>query len=140
MENARLVSGSRLPVCRLESSRIIVRLPEHSDAQAIAEFFTHNAEHLAVFSPAPNAFCDAAFWRLRIETIRQEFANDRSCRAFVFDRDDARVIGTANLSEFVRGPFQAAYLGYSLAKSCEGKGIMQARQRFRATVSTVAHQ
>lgn len=111
--------------CLLAGPRVIVRLPELKDAQAIAEYFAENATHLAVFSPAPPEFSDADFWRLRIETVRQQFVNDQSCKTFLFERDTARVIGTANLSEFVRGPFQAAYLGYSVAKAREGQGLMR---------------
>jgi ribosomal-protein-alanine N-acetyltransferase len=111
--------------CRLEGARVIVRLPEQRDAHAIAQYFTENAHHLAESSPYPREYCDSAFWQLRVETIHRQFLDDRSCNTFVFERDDASVIGTANLSEFVRGPFQAAYLGYSVAKVREGQGLMR---------------
>ncbi|MBV8460222.1 MAG: GNAT family N-acetyltransferase [Candidatus Eremiobacteraeota bacterium] len=110
--------------CRLASTRVIVRLPEQRDAQAIARYFGENAQHLAVFSPAPPEYADPALWRVRIETMRRQYADGDSCLTFLFDLDDAQVIGTANLSEFVRGPFQAAYLGYSVAKAREGQGLM----------------
>ena len=110
--------------CRLAGTRVIVRLPEQRDAQAIARYFGENAQHLAVFSPAPPEYADPALWRVRIETMRRQYADGDSCLTFLFDLDDAQVIGTANLSEFVRGPFQAAYLGYSVAKAREGQGLM----------------
>jgi ribosomal-protein-alanine N-acetyltransferase len=111
--------------CVLAGGRVIVRLPELRDAPAIANYFGENATHLAEFSPAPPEYSSSAFWRLHVETVRQQFFNDHACKTFVFERDDESVIGTANLSEFVRGPFQAAYLGYSVAKAREGQGFMR---------------
>jgi ribosomal-protein-alanine N-acetyltransferase len=110
--------------CRLEGTRVIVRLPEQRDAPAIVRYFSENAHHLAEFSPAPPEYADPALWKLRIETMRRQFHDDASCLTFLFERDDTTVIGTANLSEFIRGPFQAAYLGYSVAKAREGQGLM----------------
>jgi [ribosomal protein S5]-alanine N-acetyltransferase len=110
--------------CNLRGERLVVRLPETRDAAAIASYFTRNARHLHAFSPAPAQFADAAFWQLRIPAHRQELLDDRSCKTFIYETDDATVIGAANLSEFVRGPFQAAYLGYSLSESHQGYGFM----------------
>jgi [ribosomal protein S5]-alanine N-acetyltransferase len=103
-----------------------VRLPEQRDADHIAAYYTRNKRHLAEFSPVPDELCSAGFWHTRVEQVRHEFLDDRSCKTFIFDRDDTTVIGTATLSEFVRGPFQAGYLGFSLAEERQGQGLMHA--------------
>jgi ribosomal-protein-alanine N-acetyltransferase len=104
-----------------------VRLPERRDAESIAAYYTSNRQHLAESSPVLRAeIFMPGFWRLRIETLRREFVDDRSCCTFIFLTDDSTVIGSASLSEFVRGPFQAAYLGYSLAHERQGRGMMHA--------------
>jgi len=38
--------------------------------------------------------------------------------------EDDALLGWANLSEIVRGVFQACYLGYSLAAAVQGRGYM----------------
>ena len=43
---------------------------------------------------------------------------------FVFARDDREVIGSINLNAFVRGYFQACYLGYAVAERHQKKGLM----------------
>jgi len=118
------MSAERPSACRLLGHQVIVRLPETRDAAAIASYYATNGRHLGEFSPAPGHFADTAFWLLRIPTYRQEFLDDRACKTFLYEPDDATVIGAANLSEFVRGPFQAAYLGYSLSGTHQGRGIM----------------
>lgn len=111
--------------CRLFGERLIVRIPEQSDIAIIARYFRENEAHLAEFSPYPKEFRSDEFWRLQVDLQQREFASDRSCKTFLFDKNDATVIGSANLSEFVRGAFQAAYLGYTLAKNKQGQGLMQ---------------
>jgi ribosomal-protein-alanine N-acetyltransferase len=110
--------------CRLLGKRLIVRLPEQRDAPSIAQYFSDNEQHLAEFFPVSRDFCTADFWRIRIESQRREFEDGRSCKTFLFEDDDVTAIGSANLSEIVRGPFQAGYLGYSIARTRQGRGFM----------------
>jgi [ribosomal protein S5]-alanine N-acetyltransferase len=110
--------------CRLTGARLIVRLPEGRDATSIAKFYSDNERHFAEFSPVPHEMCSVGFWEMRIDTQREDFLDGRSCKTFVFEPGDRTVIGVANLGEFIRGPFQAAYLGYSLARSKQGQGLM----------------
>ncbi len=119
--------------CSLVDDRVVVRLPEQRDADHIAAYYMRNERHLAEFLTVPKELCSAGFWRMRIESVRREFLDDRSCKTFIFDRDDATVIGAATLSEFVRGPFQAAYLGYSLAQERQGQGLMHAALKLLLT-------
>jgi len=110
--------------CRLTGARLIVRLAERRDAPGIAKFYSDNERHFAEFSPVPHELCGVAFWEVRVDTQRRDFLDGRSCKTFLFEPDDRTVIGVANLGEFVRGPFQAGYLGYSLARSKQGQGLM----------------
>ena len=47
-------------------------------------------------------------------------------RLVLFERHRPKgaVVGVCNFSNFVRGPFQACYLGYSLDHRFEGRGLM----------------
>ena len=109
----------------LEGARVSVRLPEHGDVDAIIAFFTKNERFLARYGAAcAREKLTHQYWSAQVDLRRAEFLRDESCKTFIFQRDDGAVVGTANLTEFVRGPFQAAYLGYSLAESEQGKGLM----------------
>ncbi len=110
--------------CRLVGERVIVRLPEQRDIASIVRHFRENEVHLAEFSPFPKEFLSEPFWRLQVEAQRREFAGDHGCKTFLFEPDDATVIGSANLSVIVRGAFQSAYLGYAIAGAKQGHGLM----------------
>ncbi len=110
--------------CRLVGQRLVVRIPEQRDAVAIAAYFSDNERHLAEFFPVSHELRSPAYWETRIEASRQEFLDGRSCKTYLFEPDDRTVIGLANLGEFIRGPFQACYLGYSLAGAKQGQGFM----------------
>ena len=109
----------------LEGARVDVRLAEPDDVDAIIAFFAANEAHLTPYGAAGvRDQMTREHWSDQVERRRAEFFGDESCKTFIFRRDDGAVAGTANLSEIVRGPFQAAYLGYSLAEREQGKGLM----------------
>ena len=109
----------------LNGPRVYVRLAEPGDVQAITAFFVDNEAHLKPYGAAcPSAQLTQGHWADLIERRRAEFFADKSCKTCIFRRDDGALIGSANLSELVRGPFQAAYLGYALAEGAQGFGFM----------------
>ncbi len=111
------------PEPRLIGRRVVLRLPRPADLPAIRDFYSSNAEHLTEFAPVGPI--ENSRLKARIKVVRRQFVDDRSCRTFIFDRNDEQhILGTANLSEFIRGSFHACYLGYSLGSDAEGKGIM----------------
>lgn len=90
-------------------------------------YFEENREHLERWSPAPSAhFYTEDFWRERLAQARAEFEQDQSMKLVLRERQrpEGAVIGVCNFSNFVRGPFQACYLGYSLDHRFEGRGLM----------------
>lgn len=109
----------------LEGTRVDVRLAEPGDVDAIIKFFAENEAHLTPYGAAcTREKLTREHWCDEVERRRAEFFDGESCKTFIFLRDDGAVVGTANLSEIVRGPFQAAYLGYALAEREQGKGLM----------------
>jgi len=109
----------------LEGTSVSVRLAEPGDVDAIIAFFAANEAHLTPYGAAcARELLTREHWSDEVERRRAEFFRDDSCKTFIFRSDDGRVAGSANLSEIVRGPFQAAYLGYALAQREQGKGLM----------------
>lgn len=66
-----------------------------------------------------------------IDSISERISNalndfeERKCMLLVFSlKDENKIIGSINFTNFIFGVFQACYLGFSLEKAYEGKGLM----------------
>ena len=118
--------GTELPRFETERLRIAIACPEMGGA--MARFFAANWEgHLDRWSPpaAPRLF-DAQFWEERLAYAAEEWRSGTAAR-FVLQplaADADEVVGTCNYTSVVRGPFQACFLGYQVAKANEGRGFM----------------
>lgn len=110
----------------LRTERLIVRLAEIDDVPAIVQFFTENRAHLAPSRPTMDPpFFTEGFWRAQVFAARAEFDADRSVRLFLFDAAEPGVVaGSVNFTNMVRGGAQLCALGYGLARTYEGKGLM----------------
>ncbi|HEV2911735.1 MAG TPA: ribosomal protein S5-alanine N-acetyltransferase [Pyrinomonadaceae bacterium] len=117
------------PLPRIETERLLLAMPQPEAAPRLLAFFEENREHLARWSPpAPAGYYTQAYWRERLAQARTEFERDQSMKLVLFERESSEtagvVIGVCNFTNFVRGPFQACYLGYSLGRRFEGRGLM----------------
>ena len=120
----------------LHGAGFVVRVGKPADIPQIVGYFQRNREHLAPTSPSPPAdFYSAAHWRARLARADEGYRADRLLHCFVFREPKSRaagsdeVVGTVNLSNFVRGVFQACHLGYSIDRELEGTGTMSAAVR-----------
>lgn len=111
---------------KINSRNLILRLPELKDIPAILTYFKENEAHLSPFDPKkPIDFYAESFWEKRIPKYHEAFRSDQAVHLYLFDaKSDKEVIGTLEFSQISRGPFQACYLGYGIAKKYEGKGLM----------------
>lgn len=120
------------------TERLVLTIPKVDAASRYLAFAVENDAHLARWEPPhPEGFFTEAFWRKRIERNRDEYARDLSMRLAIFRRDDRAgpILGQCNYSQFVRGAFQACYLGYSVDHRWEGKGLMT--EALKASVAFV---
>jgi ribosomal-protein-alanine N-acetyltransferase len=124
--------GAALP--ELETERLTVRLARPGMQEAIARFLTDNfTGHLDRWSPpATTAFFGESFWRERLAVAVEEFHAGRAARFVLQPKGtDGAIVGTCNYTNIVRGPFLACHLGYQIAASHEGQGLMS--EALRAT-------
>lgn len=116
------------PLPELRTERLDVRLARPGMEAAIARFLVENFPgHLDRWSPPVEpAFFTEAFWAQRLAIAVEEFRAGRAARFVLQPRGsaDGPVIGTCNYTNIVRGPFQACQLGYQIARSHEGRGLM----------------
>ncbi len=115
------------PLPRFETHRLIVAMPEVGDAARVARYFAVNRQFLAPWEPIrPEAWFTEGFWRDRLEQLLSDYQADRGACFVLWDREDPtrEVLGMLNLTGLVRGPLQAANLGYSLSETSQGHGLM----------------
>jgi len=111
----------------LTTERVLLTLPDEDAAGRVLDYFVRNKSYHAFTSPArPKDFYDEGYWRRRLADNQREFRDDVSMRLFLFHRDDpdGQAIGDCGLTQFVRGPLQACFLGYGLDFALEGRGYM----------------
>ena len=124
------------PLPNIRTERLILRLPSVSDIPEIIRYFKENESHLAPLEPKrPDGFYTEEFWRSRIPRHADTFQADQAVRLYLFEAENNRtVVGSLEFSQISRGPFQACYLGYGIAKKYEGKGFM-----FEATQAAIKY-
>jgi ribosomal-protein-alanine N-acetyltransferase len=119
----------------LHTPRLVVRLARPGMQAGLARFLADNFEgHLDRWSPpATSAFFTEAFWRERLAIAVEEYHAGRAAR-FVLQLqgpESNSIVGTCTYTNIVRGPFLACHLGYQIARSHEGRGLMA--EALRAT-------
>lgn len=111
----------------LETERLVLWMPSPLEAARVLDYFRRNREHLEPWEPLrPERFYTRGFWERQLLLNREEYEGDRGLRLMLRPRHEraTRVIGVANLSNVVRGVFQACQLGYSLDGEEQGRGLM----------------
>lgn len=106
------------------SERFTLRTPEVRDAEAIVEFFNVNHTFLRPFYPTfDDSLFDVKTWRSKIRRFMEEAEQLRSLRLHLYDPSN-KVIGILNFVEIVGFPQFECRVGYALAESAQGKGLM----------------
>ncbi|MDB5092411.1 MAG: rimJ [Candidatus Eremiobacteraeota bacterium] len=109
----------------LETARLTIRLADVDDVRAVIDYDRRNREHLRAWEPVRDA-ATAYDVEVRSASLGGRRADADDGRGFLFlarmQGDDA-VAASVNLSNIVRGAFQACHLGYSVDAAREGQGI-----------------
>jgi ribosomal-protein-alanine N-acetyltransferase len=129
-----MMENADFPVIKTE--RLLLTLPRAESAPLMLSYFVENREHLSPWwPPVPADFYTEGFWRSRLEKARADFKQAQSMNLVIFERgqSEERVVGACNFSGFIRGAFQACYLGYGIARRDEGRGMM--REALQAAIA-----
>ncbi len=118
---------------RIETERMTLRLPQHSDWQAWAGLREGSAEHLIPWEPiraadhlSRRAFTNRVYWAARAE------AQGTALPLFLIRRSDQVLLGALTLDNIRRGPVQAGTIGYWIGAPFARQGYM--REAIAATV------
>lgn len=116
----------------LDTPRLHLRLARPEEAALLQDFQIRNREiHARFNAPYSKGFFELDYWRERLARQREELLQDRTLCLTAFLREEllpegvpARVVATCNFTKFVRGRFQACYLGYHVDHEYEGQGFV----------------
>ena len=111
---------------RLVTERYELRLADVSDVPRLLSYRREQRRSLPAVRTGPGGrSLHRAFWVRQVERDHDEFEAGLSVRFYLFEPGPgAPVLGLASFSNIVRGPFQSCFLGYALAESQQGRGLM----------------
>lgn len=125
--------GRRKP--RVDTERLTLRLPMHSDYRDWALLRAESRDFLAPWEPSwsvdhlsRKAFANRVYWAARAE------AAGTALPLFLIEGQSGRVLGAITLDNIRRGPAQAATLGYWIGARYARMGFMR-----EAIGAVVAH-
>lgn len=110
---------------RIETERMSLRLPVHSDYRAWASLRDHSAEFLQRWEPTwaadhltRKSFTNRVYWAQR------SMGNGSAVPLFLIRRTDDALVGAITLDNIRRGPAQAGTLGYWIGAPFQRQGYM----------------
>ncbi|HKK37192.1 MAG TPA: GNAT family protein [Paracoccaceae bacterium] len=117
--------GRRRPSLRLETERLVLRLPEMADQGAWARLRRESAGFLKAWEPlwARDHLTRPAF-RNRVSWARRTLEEGRGAPLFIFEREGERLLGAITLDNVRRGPAQSGTVGYWIGADFAGRGYM----------------
>jgi len=111
---------------RIETERMTLRPPVHSDHRSWASLRRESAEFLKPWEPtwssdhlSRKGFTNRVYWAQR------SIANGSAVPLFLIYRAENRLIGAVTLDTIRRGPAQAATLGYWIGAPWARQGFMR---------------
>ena len=111
---------------RIETERIVLRPPTHSDHRAWAALRAESEDFLRPWEPvwaddhlSRRAFVNRVYWAQRA------IGNGTAVPLFLFVRETDEFAGAVTLDNIRRGPAQAGSLGYWLGERFARRGLMR---------------
>ncbi len=112
-----------IPPMTTARTRIVLSGVEH--AALLQQYYQSNITHLAPWEPARAAdFYSLPAIEKRLQDGAQLASEDRGYSFVLLNVQGTEILGVCNFNNIVRGVFQACHLGYSLAASHQGQGLM----------------
>lgn len=111
---------------RIETERLTLRLPTHSDFRSWAGLRHQSMEFLTQWEPAwahdhlsRKSFTNRVYWAQRA------INSGNAMPLFLFRREDEALLGAITLDNIRRGPAQAGTLGYWIGQDHARQGYMR---------------
>ncbi|SHJ14151.1 GNAT family N-acetyltransferase [Wenxinia saemankumensis] len=124
---------ARRPKLQIETERLVLRPPQHSDFRAWTSLRADSADFLKPWEPTwaadhlgRKSFTNRVYWAQRA------IAQERALPLFLVRRQDGQLVGAITLDNIRRGPAQAGTTGYWIGQPFARHGYM--REAIRAVV------
>ena len=119
---------------RLETERLTLRPPIHSDFRAWSALRHESADFLQPWEPvwAPDHLTRKSFTS-RVYWAQRSISNDTALPLFIVRRSDEVILGAITLDHIRRGPAQAGTTGYWIGEAFAREGYM------REAIEAVVH-
>lgn len=112
------------PKAGLATANLVIKSATRADARAVQHYNVDNYEHLAPWEPLRDeCYFELKNTKLRIQYALNEMQQHRALYLHIWTKS-GRLIGQCCFSNIVYGSFKACYLGYSIHKDAQGKGLM----------------
>ncbi|HEY8945938.1 MAG TPA: GNAT family N-acetyltransferase [Polyangiaceae bacterium] len=112
----------------IETQRLVLRLVDPSNAEALSKYHLDNQDRFAPYCPKrPIGYHSEAAWVERALAQRESMRAGQTIHWLIFSRDQSNrdVVAHIGFTAIQRGVAQCAYLGYGLDRASEGKGLMR---------------
>ncbi len=125
---------SRRRKVRIETARMSLRPPQHTDFRSWTSLRTQSRAFLTPWEPAwaPDHLSRKAFTN-RVYWAQRAINNDSAMPLFLIRRADSKLLGAITLDNIRRGPAQAGTLGYWVGEEFARQGFM------REAIEAVVH-
>jgi len=111
----------------LTTERLIIRPLATDDVSRMVTFTRANREFLGPWEPTrSDYYFTEDYWQREIGHSLEEMAEERALRLIMLPLENPKgpVVGRINYNNIIRGVFQSTHLGYAIAETYEGKGLM----------------
>lgn len=114
-----------MPAPPLSTVRLELRPATAEDAAAVLAWQRANRTHLQAWEPLrADAFYTLEAQRARLQAQADATASGAALHWLIVCKQRDVLIGECALTNLVRGVFQACHLGFALAASAQGQGLM----------------
>ncbi|MBT8454585.1 MAG: GNAT family N-acetyltransferase [Rhodobacteraceae bacterium] len=111
---------------RIETDRLTLRPPAHSDFRAWSSLRSESADFLVPWEPAwsPDHLGRKSFTN-RVYWAQRSISGGTAVPLFIFRRSDQTLLGAITLDNIQRGPSQSGTLGYWIGETHARHGYMR---------------
>jgi ribosomal-protein-alanine N-acetyltransferase len=119
------MSALAILAIELQTERLLLRPSDPGHALDLLQYYRTNSDHLRPWEPLrPDDFYTLPKLKQTLIFRVQEMEKGNSIHLLLTCRKTGLLKGECNFTNIVRGPFQACYLGFSIAQDAQGKGLM----------------
>lgn len=114
-----------LSTIELQTERLLLRPPNPGDALDLLHYYHANRDHLRPWEPLhPDDFYTLPQLEQSLIDRVEQMEKGHAIHWLLIGRKSGVLQGECNVTAIVRGPFQACYLGFSIAQAAQGQGLM----------------